>query len=617
MDYVFVLEDEESYRRSISKALKAIDPKIKTKFFKDMEEFYQWLKAAMTKTGRTLESEVDDMTPERIRLMVVKAEIVAPANLGLLAKARELFMNRGLCTSEFPTGFVMTAFDEADFKFEAYKQTLLFNLLFKPFDDIILTQHLSSALAGYKKPEESTLSNQKTSSAFAEMLKPIELTAVSDIGFTSKSKKNYPLGVISKYYSGIFVSGTSRSIYATLARSTEIGPEQFELDYRFFAGEQNQIANIRKAVRLKDKGKPMERGPGGGEPLANPNFVVIEPREAEFNLLAATIKRRFGGAQIFRYMSRADFEKDLNFPLNSTKGLTADTISIEIDKGLILKKPVPSDLTLFGKPLTDLDLSPYLDKPTQNQVGLWLLGSQKELMLFLRSGNFYAALKLQRSGNLLSLVIPSQKEKEDFLRTKRQMPDSVHYLIACLDIEPSSIDSWEAFKASLKTMLKLSPECYLVTSKTYSDENKIKLSHYFNDVFYNPLDRAYFLLKLIYSKYAMKVLEDRLYITEKAFTEKVYAAARVQVEEISEAGISFRYPGKVDLGSFREFVFERPNDANVPILTGVCYSCEPIEGSETNESTVYFVFFGVRDHELKFIRLWIRENYVHSKEKGS
>ena len=60
MEYVFVLEDEEAHRRLITKALKAIDPLLKTKFFNDLEDFYGWLKTAMNSSGRILDAEADD-----------------------------------------------------------------------------------------------------------------------------------------------------------------------------------------------------------------------------------------------------------------------------------------------------------------------------------------------------------------------------------------------------------------------------------------------------------------------------------------------------------------------------------------------------------------------------
>lgn len=616
MDYVFVLEDEEIHQRAISKALKTINPQLKTKFFKDIEDFYKWLKGAMASTGRVLDAEADDSTPERIRLFISKAELIGPANLSILGKTKELLTHRGLCSVEEPLGFVLTAFDDPEFKFEQYKSPVLFNLLFKPFDEIILTQHLSSALAGFNKPEESTLASQKTS-ATAEMLKVIDVMAISDVGFTSKSKKAYPLGTLSKYYSGIFAAGSSRSVHARLARATELGPESFELDYRYYASELVQIANVRKTVRDKAKGKPMERGPEGGTPVANPVFVVVEHRENEFNLIASTLKRRFGGAQIFRFNTRKDFENDLNYAARGAKALNTDAVSVELSKEYQIKKTVPTEVTILGKPAIDFDLTTLMDKTAQNQLGIFMLGAGKEHMSLLKMNDTHSVVKFVKSGNQLAMVNPSPQEKADFLRSKRLTPMEVHYAIFCADVDMNSLDGWEEIKKVLTAESKVPTVTYLLTGKSHKDEDKKKLEVYFEDIFFSPLDRAYFLLKIIYSRYSLKVLEDKLFITEKSIAEKVYAASSVHIDEISEAGIGFKYPGQVDKGSFREFVLSRPNDTNVPVLTGICYSCEPIAGEKQEESSVYFVFFGVRDHELKFIRLWIRENYVNAKEKGS
>lgn len=614
MDYVFVLEDEEIHQKAISKALKTINPQLKTKFFKDIEDFYKWLKGAMSSTGRVLEVELDDSSPERICLFISKAELIGPANLSILSKTRELLTHRGLCSPENPLGFVLTAFDDPDFKFEQYKNPILLNLIFKPFDEIILTQHLSSALAGFSKPEESTLSSQKTS-ATAEMLKAIEIMAVSDVGFTSKSKKAYPQGNLAKYYSNVFASGDTRSIHARLNRLTEVANGAFELDYQYFGSENSQIGNIRKAVRDKAKGKPMERGPEGGTPVSSPVFAIIEHRETEFNLIASTLKRRFGGAQIFRFNSRKEFEEDLDFAGRAVKVLSADSVSVEISKDYKVKKAIPSELTIFGKPAQDFDFSLVMDKASQNQLGIFMIGAAKEHLAIVKMNNAYGVVKFVKNGNQMAMVNPSPNEGSDFLKTRRQTPNEIHYVIFCADVDLNSLDSWIQLSQLLNNESKVKPVCYLLTSKNHNDEDKRKLESFFDDIFYAPLDRAYFLLKIIYSRYALKVLEDKLYITEKNVTEKVYAASSVHIDEVSEAGIGFKYPGKMEKGSFREFVLGKSNDPSTPVLTGICYSSEP-SGDKGEDSSVYFVFFGVRDHELKFIRLWIRENYVHAKEKG-
>lgn len=616
MEYVFVLEDEEIHQRAISKAVQTINPQLKTKFFKDLEEFYRWLKSAMATTGRILDPETEDSTPEKVRLFIAKSEFILPANLGILDKTKELLSHRGLSSPETPLGFVLTAFDEPDFKFEQYKKPILFNLIFKPFDEIILTQHLSAALEGFNRPTESTLTSQKTS-ATAEMLKLIEVKTVSDIGFISKSQKTYPVGGLSKYYSGLFAGGGSKSAFARLAQVSEVGERNLELDYRFFAAEIGQVASLRKVVRAKDKGKSTERDPQAGVAVAKPVFVIIEPRDNEFNILGGTIKRRFAGAQIFRFQTRKELEDDLGYASNSGKAaLSADLTSVAFTKDYVLGKTEPADATLLGRPLLGFDLAMVIDKTSLDQLGLWKMGAGKEHLSVVRQGEQYSVIKFLKNGSAITIVNPTSEEKVAFLKTKRQLPAEVHYLIACADVDPHNLSGWEHLARVCATELSFSPVIQLIAGRSYTDEDKKKLAACFEDIFFTPLDRAYFLLKLIYGKYSMQVLEDKLSISEKALTEKVYAATGVHIDEISEAGIGFKYPDVIEKGSFREFVLDRPLDVNVPVLTGICYACEKIEGKEGG-SNVYFVFFGVRDHELKFIRLWIRENYVHAKEKGS
>jgi hypothetical protein len=93
--------------------------------------------------------------------------------------------------------------------------------------------------------------------------------------------------------------------------------------------------------------------------------------------------------------------------------------------------------------------------------------------------------------------------------------------------------------------------------------------------------------------------------------EIIKTANPVSVSEISEAGFVMTYYRSIGVGSFREIVLWQPYEIGTPELLATCNFVEELG---TNNFKCHFVFFGISDHFLKHIRVWIRDNYIHSKE---
>jgi hypothetical protein len=87
----------------------------------------------------------------------------------------------------------------------------------------------------------------------------------------------------------------------------------------------------------------------------------------------------------------------------------------------------------------------------------------------------------------------------------------------------------------------------------------------------------------------------------------------VTVNEISEAGFVMQYYRSVAVGSFREIILWQPYEIGAPELLATCNYCEE-NPAQKGSYNCHFVFFGISDHLLKRIRVWIRDNYILSKE---
>ncbi len=72
------------------------------------------------------------------------------------------------------------------------------------------------------------------------------------------------------------------------------------------------------------------------------------------------------------------------------------------------------------------------------------------------------------------------------------------------------------------------------------------------------------------------------------------------------------YKRRVDVGEFREIILWQPDELAAPELTAVCNFSEASQ-SKKGVFLNHFVLFGMTDHFLKSIRIWIRNNHILSK----
>ena len=134
------------------------------------------------------------------------------------------------------------------------------------------------------------------------------------------------------------------------------------------------------------------------------------------------------------------------------------------------------------------------------------------------------------------------------------------------------------------------------------------------DYVYKPLDRKLFVDKLAVAlpQISRSVLPDTSPFVPCELTAHVCKS--IQLEEISEYGLTVLHPTPLKARSFMRFF--SPLFGN--ISDGVLARCAASIGG-TSEDSLYkchFVFFGCSDELHKRIRTWIREDYVHKKESN-
>ena len=171
MKFIFILEDEPRFQKEMAESISAIDESIQTRFFYSLAELFEWYKLLM-KDGKgsianaggrhkysrqelTFESQDHELCS-----IIFKEGMVNSSHLKLLAKLQKSILDHQACKPESPTSMILTAFDNPDFKIKEYLDPILSNIIFKPFDKLLLQQHLIFAINGRKPTEENALSNQ-------------------------------------------------------------------------------------------------------------------------------------------------------------------------------------------------------------------------------------------------------------------------------------------------------------------------------------------------------------------------------------------------------------------------------------------------------------------------
>jgi len=321
MKYIYILENEEKFRDEMIEAIRKIDPQLLVRYFSSLEEFSKWIKLvmlegpeALPKGGTAPQGQLEPTGgTHHLPLIISKDEFLGSHHMSLLRKTRDLFIKKGLCTQEEPTSLVLTSFDSPDFDIKLAEDRIINNVIFKPFDKLMMQQHLAFAIGGRRPASSYSVHNMKTT-ATIEMLKEVEVEAMSDVGFISLSNRPIKPGALAKYYSQTFVSLRHRSMMA-LCLSCEPHPDRkdyFRCAFTYLAADTFQISNIRKQVRQKDLkafefqwARASQTSVAGQPPAVE--IALISADEHLTSYFKETIEKNFNNAIVHHFTNLQDF----------------------------------------------------------------------------------------------------------------------------------------------------------------------------------------------------------------------------------------------------------------------------------------------------------------------
>ncbi len=167
-------------------------------------------------------------------------------------------------------------------------------------------------------------------------------------------------------------------------------------------------------------------------------------------------------------------------------------------------------------------------------------------------------------------------------------------------------------RAILNSFPQLKLSVFILSPKIFTEKIELELSPICEDVFYHPFNKSYFMKGLKQRWPALRAKEE-LFEARREFEQNIHVSNPVKMVQVSEAGLVIEYGREIALGEFREFVFWMANEVDVPTLVAQCNFTEKMDGKKA--FLCHFVFFGLQDFELKFIRLWMRHQYIETKQK--
>jgi hypothetical protein len=244
MKCVCIIDSDERSLNEIRLSIEQIDVSLKLFEFGDLEGFQKWVKDCLKQSQENPKAEKVE-----IKLLVGDLQFIGPKYFGLLENVRKLFIRTNLCSKEDPTAFVVTAFDSPSVNHKLFENPLISNVIFKPFDKMMLVQHLRMAIVGHHLVSESSVFKQKVKIQ-VEMLKEIEIVKYSELGFVTRSDRAIQVNSIAKYYGENLFEPGHAFTFARCIRCEPINiePKAFEVQFEFFGLGNSKVKFVRQSL---------------------------------------------------------------------------------------------------------------------------------------------------------------------------------------------------------------------------------------------------------------------------------------------------------------------------------------------------------------------------------
>lgn len=487
MSRVLLIDNEIKSIDEIKKILLSLDPFCVIESYDSLQKF---------------EKDASAAEPEFFKFNLILIEYQ-------LAKFNEWEAKLSYLKSKVPVESVIcfTSYDAPTVSRKHILNLAPFNLLYKPYDPLILKESLNMALKTSENLKEQIKPFEmkpQPSTAFVGILKDVDIVSICDLGFVTENTTQIPINNFSKYYSKLFSHEKKQSVWAQCIQS-ELKPgttDTFTSKFHFVGIEAPVLMQLRKYLQ-ENKSR--------------------RAKTTVWNFADNKISRKLSIALINVSESQSQLKKDIE---EHFKNVTVEVLVIDV-------KTSPEPMT--GDYDCVINLDPEL-----------------------------------------------------------------------------GIDA-------LKAMFKPEVVCLLLAERPITDEQFKELLPVYRDIYRLPLDRSYFYkkLKTLLADLQCTELPEVINITS---SEKFKATNLVKLSEICELYLIFTYHRELPKQSYREFAFITEDENQMIQLPAFCSftkKADPEPGSQVSGFEHQFNFWGMTDHYLKQIRVWLLHNYIEKNQNES
>jgi hypothetical protein len=237
MALYLIIENENKFYLQIESAIKSLDPSATLHHFENFELY-----------KKHCETEQNQSKNEASLTALFDMALVNLSN----SKVDEwIDISDFIKTTLKPESPIcLISFDNEIPALAEFKKMGLYNIIHKPFDELILKETLVMAMQNKKLYTAKEIKSQKNT-AIAGILKDVELQSISELGFLTLSDSPIPPMSLSKYFSSIFDTEKKQSVWAQcLASIPHPQKSGFYINkFQFYYASRELLNQIRKKVQ--------------------------------------------------------------------------------------------------------------------------------------------------------------------------------------------------------------------------------------------------------------------------------------------------------------------------------------------------------------------------------
>ncbi|MFK8138482.1 MAG: hypothetical protein AB8E15_08990 [Bdellovibrionales bacterium] len=584
-----------------------------------------------------------------------------------------------IAPAEDTTKLIMTGYFNDDLHLEDYENIFIVDYIFKPMDQQLLKQKLEVAFNLGEKLDPSFLATANINEPIA-IGKTSKIEEISEFGLAIRNPRPIKPGQFARFYSKVFFCKTSPSLlgrcYMNIPHPGYKG--QFLCYFSYFGIRREQLLGVRKHMQL-DKNlaasnvhqEALDSVETRDNTKKKKDIIVIDNDQDSASKIEEVYKENMSNVVIHSFKTYTGFLKALQSSKDSTNVLDefykehglgphqkkkkandenapllteryrgvpqGDTLEIEIKKeGLDLQRiqlESNADYNVFGHTIEELKADPQLwrsiihdssEQEFEEFIDYCSAGQNSRMNMWAVSKDTSPAwikIEIKNKPGALTLKIIDISEQYKPNPKQQEKLDKVYAIyIDGTAVRGNPDEFMEGLrekikKAGLKPKKKKLKIAILGVEDGTTRSSRFEFASV-DDFFYRPLDRKLILQKIKLYMFPFEKELDSKKLSYFTNSHNAILSTHVQMKEVSEHGITIKYKIPFKEGTFMRFISTTFYMDNGDPIIGRCYFSEQMEGDDSSFYLSYFEFFGVTDEVFKRIRVWIRENYIESKQAG-